>query len=781
MNQRSVECFVIKKIKDEPVPNELVGFEPGKTYIDTLLANCPFAFTLPGHPDSLPFNDPDPYAVVTQPDVRLHQTSPNHARSLEVHDPQIPSFWTDEYDHRYTSLTLKGNVFADTRLMQTLTAPDGVIAYGLQESSIIQRLLVAGRILAAAGVSTERILGIAEPKVFAATKYPDNTTDYHSFLNLSEYKAILIHRAWLGLEESERTPERLVDYQQKLSRMTFYVTARAMDTSIRLSELQDPYLLERVFDTVNNNFKPEQYRDYSHEDPNDPPRFLQEIVVPRLSTNLAMAHNIGVAFRFPIGQNITALGSPIDLDSSHGAPLGIGDHSITALDIVNDICCAVEGLSSSIKKEFVVFDPETLEMKHDTDVRNIIDLFLDEYFKKFDQRTYHASALLGALDPIEQQKTDGLYILWQDEFLQARGALQSKLLDLLAISDIYHGYATSVPIENMEATELFEDMEKWVQEGLILDEDSSIMAIIMDTTRSIHSILFSELTNRLEPGMTLEDVLLSTEKDSIWSDIGWQGFLETLGETLTMFYFGQHPDVNNLERRKALDSINAGKRMSLGSLAIGKLMSSKGEWFKLMTTINERASLLPDFESISADASRGPDLLYHVNRVSKTDLQMALLMAAPAISSIMMRNKTEPGEEEFLASEPDFCLSEQTGYFSEIITDGVIELSCDASDLEGNLSQVTHIDVELSEEASYVAAVQKNDNGSYDITLLIVGGELDEQILSTDRDEIYRLLMRMQIPLSMRKAKLSQLELFNRNDYTSLRVKSGIFMKSLRF
>lgn len=119
MRPYAVDSFVIETVKDDRLPEDIPGFTPGIEFIGKLLTRCPSIIDNPGltrNQDLLPFATSDSAIE----NLELHQTSPLHRRSFEVHHISIPEHWIDEYGHAYTALTLKGNNFSSPSVHETL-------------------------------------------------------------------------------------------------------------------------------------------------------------------------------------------------------------------------------------------------------------------------------------------------------------------------------------------------------------------------------------------------------------------------------------------------------------------------------------------------------------------------------------------------------------------------------------------------------------------------------------------------------------------------------------
>ncbi|HET9173809.1 MAG TPA: hypothetical protein VFN56_00840, partial [Candidatus Saccharimonadales bacterium] len=185
MRPHPVESFVIPAVKDESLPSEIPGFKPGVAFIGKLLTNCPGIIADPMAlrvQDTLPFSDPNPYETNCLDEIQLSWPSPHHLRSFEVKHKDLDEIWVDEFGHKYSSLNLKGNNFSSPGVVRSGTASRRVVGYGLQESAVMRRVLRASRLLRTNDISTEYILGLAEPKTLpwpltdSATGYIETTS-----------------------------------------------------------------------------------------------------------------------------------------------------------------------------------------------------------------------------------------------------------------------------------------------------------------------------------------------------------------------------------------------------------------------------------------------------------------------------------------------------------------------------------------------------------------------------------------------------------------------------
>lgn len=335
---RSVESFPIGSVKGYELPVEIHGLPFPPEELTRLLESCPAVIALPadeGH-DHLPLeyanqprdNELSPY--------ELRQPSEHHGRSFQLVGQAFEQPWQDEYGNTYTALTLKGNNYSKPSIIKSPTATDGYIPYGLQESTVIERVIKASDVLRRRGISTEYVLGLAEPKLLP-WPLTNEGIEACEYVSLAEYKRRIISTYWQELDETEREELTFTELFAKFQDTTFYTSLRATDTPYRLFDLHDDVIRQRVYDAVNTTVE----QPFTSDNSKDEERFLCEIAMPNLGRNLARLH-IDLAHRFPHLGNITAFGGIVDLDSVHGASLGLEDAPITMRDRVYDLYYLLE-------------------------------------------------------------------------------------------------------------------------------------------------------------------------------------------------------------------------------------------------------------------------------------------------------------------------------------------------------------------------------------------------------------------------------------------------------
>lgn len=369
---RSIEAFAIYTLKDERLPEEIPGLKLRPGQLRELLENLPAQLVDPeevvdcqqsideflgesrwrltiGEPQQLEIDYNEGLDGINESPYRLEQPTELHKRSFVIEHPDFLKSWNDEYGHRYAAVTLKGNNFANPKIIEHPNASTGYIPWGHQESFVMERVLKASRILREAGVSTEYIIGMAEPKRFpypllrqqgkngdwAPTRF-----DSHVMLNVREHKRRMVQDLWSRLPEAGRTIEARKKFADMFEDMTFYTTVRATDTEYRIADMTNKEALNDLFHGFNARYR--SAYDMPMLDANvtaDVDKYFEDFLMPTIAINFARLHHKGLAHGFANVQNITGYGSIVDLDSVHGEPLGLGDEPVTgnekALDIVN--------------------------------------------------------------------------------------------------------------------------------------------------------------------------------------------------------------------------------------------------------------------------------------------------------------------------------------------------------------------------------------------------------------------------------------------------------------
>jgi hypothetical protein len=701
MNQRSIETYVMPGMKDELIPEVIHGFSPGAQYITQLLAQCPFVYTLPASQSSLPFNELAPYDSTEPSSWHLEQVSPNHNRSFEVIDEQLPTSWQDEFGHTYTSLNLKGNGFYQAILLKTSTAPDGVIAFGLQESSVIRRVLRASRILRSLGVNTEYILGLAEPSSYAMPLY-DSNTDAHSTYDLGDYKTELIKRHWESIPETNRTAERLVELQQAVARMTFFVTARAMDTSLRLEEINDnTQNKQRLFDIANDYFIPNDALPLDATKADDIERLLKEVTIPRLSKNLARLHVNGLAHRFPNGLNITALGSIVDLDSVHGETLGFDDAPITADDIFEDLLESSRGIIRTDRSIYKIMRSYG-EVKRDDPVELFLKLYKQEYLQ----------VVTDTAIPLSDIAAAGLN--WESELFEVGSITPQNLAS--SVYEIFVDQSERINFD--EGLEV--EINKWFEaNNSILQDD--LDQIIEANSTELAELLIDEWINEIRSGTYPNPAgVLYKLGEKRWETSVMQYLLDLLQRPLEEVFANNHQIVDKTVRHTLINAMNSGNLFMRGvaSELLQDFFDRKKDWLFDVCELQPFKSIMGDnVKSDMLARGRGTQVIREVPNIPIESFIAQCKKLGDELVYLELDYFRKPrGTSLYQDTPPTFSTTESGSTLNEIITDKFIDGVSFSYDLDPSIE----VDVDsVTDDAEYMASVEKLVNGTYKIRLLL--------------------------------------------------------------
>lgn len=416
-----VETFLVDRVKEQALPETIQGFEAMQPVLQEVLRNCPVVLRMDsenGQQGQLPFTEVNPYDQ-TPPLVEIRRAGPEHGRSFIVDAPGFTDTWHDEFDNVYRSVTLKGNNFSHTQLIPSATASERFIAYGLQESAIIERVLKASHVLRSNGIATEYILGLAEPQHFLLN---DQGIPIQSEpVPLASYKHYLTEKHWRSLSPEEQSAETYVETARKQERSTYYISARAMDSSHRIKEV---VLLETarqaVYDTINSELLADNEIPYDPNKSEDLYRYTDNILVPALSTNLAKLHSLGLRHTYPNSMNVTAFGGLIDLDSVRGEALDLGDEPSTAEDYAVDLLETTAIFASMMG---LAFDANT-HLNMNQRGNNLISQYFDKVFPDSDEitRTKRLLDIVEAARRLVKKKDQedrwahygGLMVVWME-------------------------------------------------------------------------------------------------------------------------------------------------------------------------------------------------------------------------------------------------------------------------------------------------------------------------------------------------------------------------------
>lgn len=392
--QQAIETFWIDAVKDEELPRQIEGFRDLPSIARSVMSECLVVCDTvdESYQPMLPFEATDTLGSIGRNGEVIQFPTKDHRRSTVLKGKDMETAWTDEHGNYYSALTLKGINFSHSMLMESMTAVDRIIAYGLQESAIIRRVLKASRLLREAGVATEFIVGLVEPKEYQI-RQNGILVDSKSRSNI-DYNRNLGKKYWEQLPEEERNFDRLGDIFSKLEASTYYISMRASDTEYRVHDiLIYQNARKQFFDDVNQRFGTEFDAD-NNDDLNE---YLTTIAGPAIGRNLAKLHKLGLAHRFTNLMNVTAYGGIIDLDSVHGEPLGLGDEPVTVDDMVTDI----SRLFDSGNYGYIYYTPNFSSFQ---------DSIIESYFEAVDELYDYDEAIRFKIQLFNRLKSQGKII-----------------------------------------------------------------------------------------------------------------------------------------------------------------------------------------------------------------------------------------------------------------------------------------------------------------------------------------------------------------------------------
>lgn len=270
--------------------------------------------------------------------------SPNlnaHGRSFELGSKLQPlGIWADSQGNRYSSLSFKGAVARDIKVEACEVSPSGFRVNGLQDDEALVRTLGASRILREAGIRTEWIVGVLEPKAFPLDM---------EHVGIASLKKALVE----GALADRRLQPRISEVAEFVGKSAFFVTVRATDIGERLWDFGREgrsIFGQRVSLETLNRMVTKTFRVYNAErasqpdfiplDPEsavDVEHYFTQILPKTIGRQYGKLHELGLAHKYPHFGNITLLGGIVDLDSVHGEKLGLGDAVVESQDLLHDI------------------------------------------------------------------------------------------------------------------------------------------------------------------------------------------------------------------------------------------------------------------------------------------------------------------------------------------------------------------------------------------------------------------------------------------------------------
>ena len=344
-------------LRQEPQPEEFVFVEPLKRgrYDD--------GFGVPLNPsffERVPFSclsaSKSQLAESEAAGFELVQPARGHGRALDVRfktteygDTTSPQFiFGDEFGNVFASLGTKGNVGTSICAVNYELEPSGLRMNGLQDASLIDRVVSISERLREAGADTEWIIAARQPKT------------YPYFGGFMGHVGLRGLREGLKKENSDIVTEifEMSEEQRKkmlptdlseLDSLQFTVTYRALKTPYRLTdiyELPEPEQ-QKVMESVIKVHNVEERRKH-RKDPEYVPRvvssdtegcweFITEVLPHNVGRNLAIMHNLGMWHRYLHPGNISLLGGIYDLDSVSDTSQFVDDEQLSLWNALRDV------------------------------------------------------------------------------------------------------------------------------------------------------------------------------------------------------------------------------------------------------------------------------------------------------------------------------------------------------------------------------------------------------------------------------------------------------------
>ncbi len=353
-----------------------------------------------------------------------------HGRNLEVLAARVAI--EDQFGNHFQSICIKGSDLSGPALIESPTASRDYIIHGLQESLVMERVIRASQVLREHGVETEYICGLVLPESFPVdTGDPEKRgLDGLSRQSLPQLLERLATRYAQGGENAGKTPlEVKADMIELFQDCDYLVTYRAMDCPYRFGELADEGKFEAFLKFIAQNNDGPELDKYLEEI--DPVTYLMCDLIPNLAVNVAKMHKIGrteadsddstregVTHGFLHANNISALGSIIDLDSCKGIALGLGDKVPTQKQFFRDIRQCIQSIETVYADMRTPLEENALEFLQMQDVIYVAtSMFLVDYVnERFDDQESRLAFLAEFLvdkTPDDDSRFSGLLLTAQ--------------------------------------------------------------------------------------------------------------------------------------------------------------------------------------------------------------------------------------------------------------------------------------------------------------------------------------------------------------------------------
>jgi hypothetical protein len=564
-------------------------------------------------------------------------------------------------------------------------------------------------------------LGLAEPKQYSLPTV-DHLTDHHQMVPLSIYKDILVHRRWSSLPEAEQTAEKLVELRQSTARMTFYVSARAMDTSLRVGEFAvNTDNRAKLYDHVNKQYLPEGEAPFDPDERLDSKRLLARVTAPRLGRNMARMHSLGLAHGFAGKMNLTALGSIVDLDSVHGEALGYNDEPITIKDVFHDILEVMLALAGS--EDALI---RILSTKGEID-ELAAEVFLSHYAAEYRPGQITLESI--AKQALRHSRTASSVA---DDFVGL-----SQRAAALRILDRFKGSEELPDMKELEAS-----IANWAERNQPALHTAGL-DVIERMVDELADSLFEDYINELRIG-TYKHPL-----EAIYGDGQINGgslavaqLVEELEVVYRELYLAAQPKDLDEEAITDLDDQLGRDTFALQKLAykqMGEALLAKKAWlYEHVNMPSAKTILSGDHTPEVMFTNEGGRFLYETDNVELSELTAACSTRLEQIQAVsvtaFINNHLRSDDDEAKLGPNDFALTDKANQLTELITDGCID------GMQSSGSRLEVIEVSELNDASYVACIEETTAGNIILQLKLVGLEPEDFAHATDQPTIARLL-----------------------------------------
>lgn len=334
-----------------------------------------------------------------------------HGRNLEVLAEDVTI--ADQYGNEYSSLCIKGCDFSNPYFYKSITAQREFIVHGLQESLVMERVLRTSKLLRENGVGTEYIIGLVQPERYPWGWSSTEGIDDRFMRPLEDFRTGLALMYGFSTEDNQDEPEKAIEISnemvKKFQDCDYLISYRAMDCPYRFGEFRSGVddegnyqegNFENFVSFLNENFL--DPKDLSYIENIDIYSYTEKIFSYNFALNLGKTHKLGIIHKFLHPNNITAMGSLVDLDSCRGAKLGLGDSEPTKQEYLADVISGIQSiyhvLSSMDYSDISLTEKEKLL---DTDYRSTItflDTYVNERFESIHKKAEFLAELLVAIN-----------------------------------------------------------------------------------------------------------------------------------------------------------------------------------------------------------------------------------------------------------------------------------------------------------------------------------------------------------------------------------------------